>query len=147
MEFVQYISRWTMNLQMEFHSWAKMVSFKPKVFKKFRSVKIKLIYPLKLTFKANYMKKPWRKSKSGPPWTHTSIRPSRCAAGKKVWKVNHSILIKWIAQIRSFLKPFDKLVPGLVSIWYCAARSVWRVNAICNCSPFSLAIPSVSPRL
>ena len=27
----------------------------------------KLINPLKLTFKANYMKKPWRKSKSGPP--------------------------------------------------------------------------------
>ena len=27
----------------------------------------KLINPLKLTFKANYMKKPWLKSKSGPP--------------------------------------------------------------------------------
>ena len=73
-----------MNLQVELYSWAKMVSFQPKNFKHFRSVKMKLINQLKLTFKANYMKKQWlKKQKSSPPsWTHTSIRPSRCAAGK-----------------------------------------------------------------
>ena len=41
-----------------------MVSFRPKNFKKFKSVKIKLINLLKLTFKANYMTIPWLKSKS-----------------------------------------------------------------------------------
>ena len=63
-----------MNLQVEFNSWAKMISLQPKIFKKNKKCQNKIdkliktnLNPFKLTFKANYMKKPWLKSKSGPP--------------------------------------------------------------------------------
>ena len=55
-----------------------------KLSKIFKLSKITYIVPWHCEFEVNMVKK----AKRRPPWTHSNLRPSRCAAGKKTGKEN-----------------------------------------------------------